>query len=58
MFDGRPEASYAILEVVQENITVTHYRCPYDVEAVVKALQDHQLPAIYGEMFLTATKIN
>jgi len=58
MFDGRPEASYAILELTAGAITVTHYRCPYDVEAVVKALQQNQLPSIYGEMFRTATKCN
>ena len=58
MFDGRPEASYAILELVQDTITVTHYRCSYDVEAVVRALHEHHLPAIYGEMFRTATKRN
>ena len=58
MFDGRPEASYAVLELVQGTVTVTHYRCPYDVEAVVRALQEHQLPPIYGEMFRTATKRN
>ncbi len=58
MFDGRPEASYAILELAQGTVTVTHHRCPYDVEAVVTALREHQLPAIYGEMFRTATKRN
>jgi diadenosine tetraphosphatase ApaH/serine/threonine PP2A family protein phosphatase len=58
MFDGRPEASYAILELEKGTITVTHHRCPYDVEAVVRALEEQQLPAIYGEMFRTATKHN
>jgi putative phosphoesterase len=58
MFDGRPEASYAILELTKGMVAVTHYRCPYDVEAVVSALQAHQLPAIYGEMFRTASKRN
>ena len=58
MFDGRPEASYAILELKKGKITVSHYRCPYDVEAVVKELQERGLPGIYGEMFRTATKSN
>jgi putative phosphoesterase len=58
MFDGRPEASYAILEIEKGTITVSHHRCSYDVAAVIKALEQHQLPAIYGEMFRTATKIN
>lgn len=58
MFDGRTEASYAVLELTAGTITVTHYRCPYDVEAVVTALQQHHLPTIYGEMFRTASKRN
>lgn len=58
MFDGRPEASYAILELAQTTVTVSHHRCPYDVETVVRALREHQLPAIYAEMFRTATKRN
>ena len=58
MFDGRPEASYAILELAQDSVNVTHYRCPYDVEEVVRALQQQQLPAIYGKMFRTGTKRN
>ena len=58
MFDGRPDASYAILELTQGEILVSHHRCPYDVEAVVRAINDHQLPAIYGEMFRTGSKRN
>lgn len=58
MFDGRPEASYAILELTPETITVTHHRCPYDIEEVVRALREHQLPTVYEEMFRTATKRN
>jgi putative phosphoesterase len=58
MFDGRPEASYAILELDKGKISVSHHRCAYDVEAVVKALGGHQLPEIYGEMFRTGSKRN
>jgi len=58
MSDGSPDASYAILELSQGAVNVTHHRCPYDVEAVIKALQQHQLPAIYGEMFRTGCKAN
>lgn len=56
MCDGRPEASYAILELDHGKITVSHHRCPYDVEAVVRALHEHRLPAIYADMFRTASK--
>lgn len=58
MFDGRVEASYAILELNQGKITVSLHRCAYDVEAVVRALDEQGLPAVYAEMFRTARKHN
>jgi putative phosphoesterase len=58
MFDGRPEASYAVLELTKGKIAVSHHRCAYDVEVVVRALGDHQLPAVYGEMLRTGKKLN
>jgi putative phosphoesterase len=58
MFDGQPEASYAILELDKGKISVSHHRCAYDVEAVVRALGEHQLPEVYGEMFRTGSKRN
>jgi len=58
MFDGLPQAAYAVLTIKKGKITVTHYRCPYDVEAVVQAIIDQDLPPIYGEMFRTASKRN
>ena len=58
MFDGRPEAAYAVLELTKGKVSISHHRCAYDVEAVVRALDEHQLPAIYGEMFRTASKRN
>lgn len=56
MFDGCPDASYAILELRRGTVTVSHHRCAYDVEAVVSALASHQLPDIYAEMFRTGSK--
>lgn len=58
MFDGCPDASFAILTLDNNRIDVSHYRCPYDVEAVVAALGKHQLPSVYGEMFRTGSKRN
>lgn len=58
MFDGIPEAAYAVLSINKGKITVTHHRCPYDVEAVVRAIAANGLPPIYGEMFRTAAKHN
>ena len=56
MFDGCPDASFAILELCRGVITVSHHRCPYDVETVVSALAANQLPAVYAEMFRTGRK--
>ena len=58
MFDGNPAASYALLDLDRNRIEVSLHRCVYDVEAVVKALAQHQLPAVYAEMFRTGTKLN
>ena len=58
MFDGNPAASYALLDLDQHRIEVSLHRCVYDVEAVVRALAQHQLPAVYAEMFRTGTKLN
>ncbi|MGD9947800.1 MAG: metallophosphoesterase [Desulfobulbus sp.] len=58
MFDGNPEASYAILSIKKGTIEVSHYRCPYDVDAVVQRIKENELPPIYGEMFRTASKLN
>lgn len=58
MFDGCPDASYAILEVAPGKVAVSHHRCAYDVETVVKGLQRQGLPEIYAEMFRTGSKRN
>jgi hypothetical protein len=58
MFDGNPAASYALLELDRGRIEVSLHRCAYDVEAVVRALAQHRLPAVYAEMFRTGTKRN
>lgn len=58
MFDGRPEASYAVLHIKKGKIEVHHYRCPYDIEAVVKEIKANNLPPIYAEMFRAGKKLN
>jgi len=58
MFDGDPRASFAILKVSSEKISVEHFRIPYRVEEVVKGLKDNHLPDIYSEMFQTGQKLN
>ena len=58
MFDNNPEAAYAILSINNGKIEVSHHRCAYDVEAVVRVLAERQLPPVYGEMFRVGRKTN
>ncbi len=58
MFDSDPRASFAILKISLQRISVEHFRIPYRVEEVVAGLQKHNLPDIYKKMFLTGKKLN
>ena len=58
MFDANPNASYAILEMKNDTIRVRHFRCPYDIELVVKGIRAHHLPPIYEEMYRVGRKLN
>ena len=58
MFDGDPRASFAILQVSSERISVEHFRIPYPVKEVVKGLKKNHLPDIYSKMFRTGKKLN
>lgn len=49
--DGDPRASYAILDF-DPDVRVEHFRIEYDVNALVDALQAHNLPAAMHKMFL------
>lgn len=58
MFDGNPQASFAVLNVSSGNIAVEHFRIPYPVEAVVEGLTKNRLPDIYATMFRLGKKLN
>ncbi|MBN1102671.1 MAG: metallophosphoesterase family protein [Deltaproteobacteria bacterium] len=58
MFDGDPRASFAVLRLASEKISVEHFRVPYPVEDVVESLKNYRLPDIYGEMFRAGRKFN
>ena len=58
MFDGNPQSSYAVLQLKEGSVRVTHFRCTYDVEAVVQRINTLHLPSIYNEMFRTGQKLN
>lgn len=50
--DGDPRACYAILELENKKIEITHHRIPYDVQRTVQAIEDQNLPQDFAEMFL------
>ncbi|MBM9613513.1 metallophosphoesterase family protein [Desulfobulbus rhabdoformis] len=58
MFDGNPQASFALLKIKKGNVEVKHYRCPYDIDAVIDALGKSKLPPAYGDMFRAGKKLN
>lgn len=61
MFDGNPAASYAILTLddkAELSLHLRHFRCPYDIQAVVHELSHQKLPSIYAQMFRQGRKLN
>jgi putative phosphoesterase len=58
MFDGIPQASFAIIELYKTKVQVNLYRCDYDIEQVVAELEDAELPDIYAAMYRMARKLN
>jgi len=58
MFDGNPQASYAVLRVNSGQCNVEHFRVPYKLDDVVEGLRDNKLPDIYAEMFRVGRKLN
>lgn len=58
MFDGDPRASCAVLELTPESVRVEHFRIPYDIAALTRALAANKLPGIYARMFESGRKLN
>ncbi|PID72084.1 MAG: YfcE family phosphodiesterase [Desulfobulbus propionicus] len=58
MFDGNPQASYAILQLGKHGVHVSHFRCDYNVNKVVKRIRKYNLPEMYCDMFRRGKKLN
>jgi putative phosphoesterase len=58
MFDKKPEVSYATIELATGRVKVELFRCPYDIEKVIKGLRNNLLPPIYVEMYRLGRKLN
>ena len=50
--DGDPRACYALLELKQDAMEVTHHRVAYEVQRTVDAIRQQHLPPAFAEMFL------
>ncbi len=58
MFDKDPRASYAVLEILQKQIKVSHFRLGYDIKKTTDGIMEALLPPIYVEMFRVGRKLN
>jgi predicted phosphodiesterase len=58
MFDGIPQASFAVLQLSKKKVQVNLARCAYDIEEVAAELSAAGLPDIYQEMYRRGRKLN
>jgi putative phosphoesterase len=50
--DGNPRTAYAILDILDSNLGVAHYRLDYDLDRIVKANRKADLPQVFTRMIL------
>ena len=50
--DGDPRACYALLQFTPTELSVSHYRIDYNVEAAAQAIQSKGLPELFARMLL------
>ena len=53
--DGNPEACYVVLEALDNNLSVTFGRVPYDIERAAQAIEASGMPNEYAEMLRKGT---
>lgn len=53
--DGNPQACYVVIEVLNNKLSVTFKRVPYDVERAAKAIEASDMPHEYAHMLRTGT---
>ncbi len=58
MFDGDPRASCAIVDIDNQNLSVTHYRIEYEIGRAIDAIRKEGLPEIYTLMLQKGKKLN
>jgi putative phosphoesterase len=50
--DGDPRATYAVMQMLPDEIAVEHYKVQYDVKRTVKAIRKNKLPEEFAQMFI------
>jgi putative phosphoesterase len=50
--DGNPRAAYAILQVSENGLQVSHYRLDYDLKKAVDAVRNKGLPEAFAQMLI------
>jgi predicted phosphodiesterase len=50
--DGNPRAAYAILQLGEESMQISHYRLNYEIEEAVAGIRDKGLPEAFAEMLI------
>ena len=53
--DGNPQACYIVLESIDNTLSVTFRRVPYDIELAAQAIEASDMPNEYAEMLRTGT---
>jgi putative phosphoesterase len=50
--DGDPRASYTIIEIDQQAISVQPFRIAYDIQRAAQAIRDNHLPEAFAQMII------
>lgn len=56
--DGNPRTAYAVLDIMGENLQVSHYRLNYDLGRVVSANRQAGLPEAFTDMILAGRDLD
>ncbi|MEN6481191.1 MAG: metallophosphoesterase family protein [Anaerolineaceae bacterium] len=56
--DGNPQASYAILNIKNQEIRVTHYRISYPISRCISEIDKYNLPHEFAEMVLQGRSLD
>ena len=58
MFDGNPQASYALVYLASGAISVRFFRVDYDLAWLIATIRANKLPEIYVTMYESGRKLN